>query len=62
MLELNELIGLLEKKAINYISSYGYSYRITKRDDKLYPIKMDHCKTRINLQIENGLVTKADIG
>lgn len=58
-----DLLGETEenaKKMINEIS--GIDYRVTMRDGQPYIITQDLKFNRINLVIENNLVTKADIG
>jgi hypothetical protein len=61
----NEVIGMTEAEAISTIesvSSEELTYRVTRRDDESYPMTMDYRLNRINLEIDNGVVTKASIG
>lgn len=60
-----EVIGMTETEAIATIegvSSEQLTYRVTRRDDESYPMTMDYRLDRINLEIDNGLVSKASIG
>lgn len=60
-----EVIGMTEAEAISTIesvSSEELTYRITRRDDESYPMTMDYRLDRINMEIDNGIVTKASIG
>lgn len=60
-----EVIGMTEEQAIQTIegvSSEELSYRVTRRDDEFYPMTMDYRIDRINLEIDNELVTKTSIG
>jgi hypothetical protein len=60
-----EVIGMSEADAIQTIegvSSEQLTYRVTRRDDESYPMTMDYRLDRINLEIDNGVVTKASIG
>ena len=60
-----EVIGMTEEQAIQTIegiSSEELTYRVTRRDDEFYPMTMDYRLDRINLEIDNGVVTKASIG
>jgi ABC-type Fe3+-hydroxamate transport system substrate-binding protein len=60
-----EVIGMTEAEAISKIegvSSEELTYRVTRRDDESYPMTMDYRLNRINLEIDNGLVTKTSIG
>ena len=61
----NEVIGMTEAEAISTIEGVGseeLTYRVTRRDDESYPMTMDYRLDRINLEIDNGVVTKASIG
>jgi len=61
----NEVVGMTEAEAISTIestSSEQLTYRVTRRDDESYPMTMDYRLDRINLEIDNGVVTKASIG
>lgn len=60
-----EVIGMTEDQAIQTIegiSSEELTYRVTRRDDENYPMTMDYRIDRINLEIDNGIVTKTSIG
>ena len=60
-----EVIGMTEERAIQTIegiSSEELTYRVTRRDDEFYPMTMDYRINRINLEIDNGIVTKTSIG
>ena len=60
-----EVIGMTEEQAIQTIegiSSEEMTYRVVRRDDESYPMTMDYRINRINLEIDNGLVSKASIG
>ena len=61
----NEVIGMTEAEAIATIegvSSEQLTYRVIRRDGENYPMTMDYRLDRINLEIDNGVVTKASIG
>jgi hypothetical protein len=60
-----EVIGMTEAEAIATIegvSSEQLTYRVIRRDGESYPMTMDYRLDRINLEIDNGVVTKASIG
>jgi hypothetical protein len=60
-----EVIGMSEEDAIQTIegiSSEQLTVRVVRRDDENYAITMDYRLDRINLEIDNGLVTKTYIG
>ena len=60
-----EVIGMTEEQAIQTIegiSSEQLAYRVVRRDDEFYPMTMDYRINRINLEIDDGLVTKTFIG
>ena len=60
-----EVIGMTEEQAIQTIegiSSEQLAYRVVRRDDEYYPMTMDYRINRINLEIDDGLVTKTSSG
>jgi hypothetical protein len=61
----DEVIGMSEAEAIETIagiSSEPLTSRIVRRDEESFMITMDYRTDRINLQIDNGIVTTANIG
>lgn len=59
-----EVIGKSEQEAIQSINNMGgqVTYRIVKRDGESFPVTMDYRMDRINLEIENGIITSASVG
>ena len=60
-----EVIGMTEEQAIQTIegiSSEQLTARVVRRDDENFAVTMDYRINRINLEIDNGLVTKTHIG
>lgn len=60
-----EVIGMTEEdaiQAIEGISSEQLTARVVRRDDSNYAITEDYSLSRINLEIDNGIVTKTWIG
>ena len=60
-----EVIGMSEAKAIETIESYSsemLTVRIVRRDDENFAVTMDYRLDRINLEIDDGMVTAANIG
>ena len=61
----DEVIGMSEAEAIETIagiSSESLTPRIVRRDDESFIVTMDYRLDRINLEIDNGIVTQASIG
>lgn len=58
----DSIIGNPEELAIQLVNSSGYALRVTRRDSENYIITMDIRFDRINVEIDNGLVTKSKIG
>ena len=61
----DEVIGMSEAEAIETIagiSSEALTPRIVRRDDENFIVTMDYRLDRINLEIDNGIVTQASIG
>ena len=59
---LTDLVGQTEADATAWILGQGLRCRITRRDAEGFMGTMDLRNDRINLEIDNGKVTKADIG
>jgi hypothetical protein len=60
-----EVIGMTEELAIQTIegiSSEQLTARVVRRDDESYAVTQDYSLSRINLEIDNGVVTKSSIG
>lgn len=60
-----DVIGMTEEEAIQTIESVEgeeVTYRVTRRDDENYAMTMDYRINRINLEIDDGIVTKTSIG
>ena len=59
-----DVIGMTEDQAIQTIegiSSEQLTARVVRRDDENFAVTMDYRINRINLEIDNGLVTKTFI-
>jgi hypothetical protein len=60
-----EVIGMTEELAIQTIegvSSEQLTARVVRRDDENYAVTEDYSLSRINLEIDSGIVTKTSIG
>ena len=61
----DEVIGMSEAEAIETISgmsSESLTSRIVRRDEESFMITMDYSLDRINLQIDDGIVTSTYVG
>jgi hypothetical protein len=64
-LEPKAVIGMTEAEAVQTIegvSSEKLSVRIARRDSENFVLTMDYSPSRINLEIDHNLVSKATIG
>lgn len=59
---LKKLIGMDKVSAERLCTENGYMVRITREGSKYYAITLDMRLTRINLEIDNGIVAMCDIG
>ena len=59
---LESLLGLSEEEAVNRCIDNGHRVRVTRTDDRYYIITMDLRFDRVNLELDNGVITKADVG
>lgn len=60
--QANELLGLTEAEATAAAESRGWTVRIAARDGEQFALTMDYSPTRVNLTIDNDLVTYLFIG
>ena len=58
----NDILGLLEEDAIMVLNSFSVPYRIVCRDTERYIVTMDFRVERLNLTLENGVVTRVTRG
>ena len=59
---LESLIGLTKEEGTKLCLDNDYKVRITREDSSNYVITMDLRFDRINLELDNGIITKCDIG
>jgi hypothetical protein len=59
---IESIIGKTLNEARELASFNGYSTRVTREDSTDYWVTMDLRFDRINLQLDNGVVTKCNIG
>lgn len=59
-----QVVGKTEAEAIELLDGKGGQviYRIVKRDGESFPVTLDYRMDRVNLEIENGIVTNASVG
>lgn len=57
-----EMVGLTEAEAAAVAEDLGLTVRVVERDGESFPATMDYNPERVNLSIEDGLVTKATLG
>jgi len=53
-------VGLTEPKAVQRAKDRNEPYRIVRRDDKTSAITLDLQPNRVNFEIDDGIVTKAE--
>jgi len=59
---LEQLIGLPEPEARLLCKENEFLLRVSSQDGKHFIVTMDLRFDRINVHIDNGIITKADIG
>jgi hypothetical protein len=55
-------VGLTEKDAIAKADAAGRAWRITREDDEEFFVTFDYDPERVNLEIDDGTVTRATFG
>ena len=59
---LESLVGLDKASASKLCSKEGYDIRVIREDSSNYAFTMDLRFDRVNLYINDGVITKCDIG
>lgn len=59
---LESIIGLTKEEGSKLCLDNDYKVRITRENSNNYIITSDFCFDRINLELDNGIITKCDIG
>lgn len=62
MIFVKDLVGMKEVEAIKKLGDLGVKIRIVSRDGEHFIVTRDFKNDRVNLSIENGKVSKADVG
>jgi hypothetical protein len=62
VIEIPKVIGMTKNAAIEYLKKGGFIARIMREDEVGYVGTCDYNTGRINLELDKGKVTKADIG
>ncbi len=60
--DAEQLLGKSESDAIAFAESEGWAVRVVARDGEEFPITMDYSTGRVNLTVENDLVTEVYVG
>lgn len=58
--KVNMVVGMEKADAAKHLESCGYSMRITIEDNKSYMVKGDINMKRVNVIVNNGIVTNID--
>jgi hypothetical protein len=58
----NALVGLSEEEAMKVAASSGWEYRVAARDGEQYMLTTDFVTNRVNVSIENGVITEVTVG
>jgi len=59
---LESLIGIDKDTGLKLCKENDYDFRVVIEDSNNYAITMDLRFNRINLEIDNNIITKCDIG
>ena len=59
---LEYLIGKTKEEAIELCKNNGFTSRVVREDSHNYMVTMDFKMNRINLSLDNDIITSCDIG
>jgi hypothetical protein len=59
---LESLIGMNKENGSELCKENDYDVRIVREDSNNYAIKLNFRFDRINLEIDNGIISKCDVG
>jgi len=59
---LKGIMGLDEEAALAFIKRYGMISRVTRRDENWVVCTRDFRRERVNIELDDGLVTRAEVG
>lgn len=57
-----DLIGMAESEALQCVEDAGLTWRVYEQDGEQFALTMDYRAERVNVKIENGIVTDAYSG
>ncbi len=60
--EVADLIGLTEDEAFEAAASRGWEVRVASRDGESFSLTMDYLGNRVNLTVDDGMVTAVTVG
>jgi hypothetical protein len=60
--EVADLIGLTEDEAFETAASRGWEVRVASRDGESFSLTMDYLGNRVNLTVDDGMVTAVTVG
>ena len=60
--DAERLVGMSEADAVTEAEAQGWDVRVVARDGEEFPITMDYSTARVNLTVENDVVTKVYVG
>jgi len=61
-MNLDSIIGKTEKEVIEYLQVNNVNFRIVRNNLEYYIITCDYVPDRVNLEIDNDVITSYNIG
>jgi hypothetical protein len=58
----SDYVGLTKAQAMKKAKDQGRPARVTREDDEMFPGTLDYNPDRVNLELDDGTVTKATFG
>lgn len=56
-MNIDTIIGKTEQEGINFLQDENIKYRVVRSDSDYYIVTCDFCPERVNLELDNGVIT-----
>jgi hypothetical protein len=54
---LSSVLGKTEEEGVKYLKENGVNYRVVRKDDTNYVVTCDFVSDRVNVELDNDVIT-----